>query len=153
MNKGTLFKIYIPVVERKATEVSSKVEASPKGGKETILLAEDDDMVRSLTRQALIMAGYTVIEAANGGEALTLFNKHATQVKLLLLDVVMPGLGGKEVYDKIIETHPSIPTLFCSGYSHNAIHTGFVLDQGLNFIQKPYSPDTLLRTIRKILDL
>ncbi len=150
--KGTMFKIYLPVVERKATEIPSKVEAAPKGGKETILLAEDDEMVRNLTRQALIMAGYTVIEAANGGEALTLFNKHATQVKLLLLDVVMPGLGGKEVYDKIIETHPSIPTLFCSGYSHNAIHTGFVLDEGLNFIQKPYSPDTLLRTIRKILD-
>ncbi len=150
--KGTMFKIYLPVVERKATEIPSKVEAAPKGGKETILLAEDDEMVRNLTRQALIMAGYTVIEAANGGEALTLFNKHATQVNLLLLDVVMPGLGGKEVYDRIIETHPSIPTLFCSGYSHNAIHTGFVLDQGLNFIQKPYSPDTLLRTIRKILD-
>ena len=64
----------------------------------------------------------------------------------------MPGLGGKEVYDRIHETHPDVPALFCSGYSRNAIHTGFVLDSDLNFIQKPYGSDSLLRKIRQVLD-
>ncbi len=150
--RGTVVKIYLPVVARRAADIASKVDSPVTGGAETILVAEDDDMVRNLTKQTLVMAGYTVIDAKNGNEALSLFIKHADKVNLLMLDVVMPGLGGKEVYDRVLETHPDVPTLFCSGYSHNAIHTGFVLDSDLHFIQKPYSSDSLLRKIRKVLD-
>jgi len=150
--KGTVIKIYMPVVARRAGSIANQVDAPVMGGRETILVAEDDDMVRNLTRQTLVMAGYTVIDAKNGNDALGLFVKHADKINLLMLDVVMPGLGGKEVYDRIQETHPDVPTLFCSGYSQNAIHTGFVLDSDLYFIQKPYSSNSLLRKIRKILD-
>lgn len=150
--RGTVFKVYLPVVERRATAISHMMDIPVKGGRETILIAEDDEMVRNLTRQTLVMSGYTVLDAKNGEEALSIFHRHKDKIDLLMLDVVMPGLGGKEVYDKIAETHPDVLALFCSGYSHNAIHTGFVLDSDLLFIQKPYSPDALLRKIRKLLD-
>ncbi|MCK5840810.1 MAG: PAS domain S-box protein [Candidatus Sabulitectum sp.] len=150
--KGTVIKIYLPVVARRAASIANQLDAPVLGGRETILVAEDDDMVRNLTRQTLIMAGYTVIDAKNGNDALSLFFKHADKINLLILDVVMPGLGGKEVYDKVLETHPDVPTLFCSGYSRKAIHAGFVLDSNLYFIQKPYSSDSLLRKIREVLD-
>ena len=150
--KGSLFKIYLPIVERRATEIPGKVPGKARGGRETILLAEDDEMVRNLTRQILINSGYSVLEARDGDEALKIFYKHADTIDLLMMDVVMPELGGKEVYDKVRETYPEIRAIFCSGYSQNAIHTGFVLDDNLHFIQKPYSPDALLRIIRKLLD-
>jgi len=150
--RGTVVKIYLPVVARRAADVASQVDASVTGGAETILVAEDDNAVRNLTRQTLVTAGYTVIDAKNGNDAVSLFHKHADKINLLMLDVVMPGLGGKEVYDRIHETHPDVPALFCSGYSRNAIHTGFVLDSDLNFIQKPYGSDSLLRKIRQVLD-
>ena len=151
-DKGTIFKIYMPIVQRRAVHVSREVNGPVPTGTETILVAEDDEMVLSLTRETLTIAGYNVIEAGNGPKALELFNGSPEKISLLMLDVVMPGLGGKEVYDKIRETHPDVPALFSSGYSHNAVHTGFVLDKDLNFIQKPFSPDTLLRKIRKMLD-
>ncbi len=150
--KGSIFKIYLPVVQRRAAQIPSSVEGSVPRGSETILIAEDDDMVRNLARQTLVKSGYTVLDAENGEEALKLFYHHADKIDLLFLDVVMPGLGGKEIYERVIETHPDMLMLFCSGYSHNAIHTGFIFDSDLHFIQKPCSPDALLRRIRKVLD-
>ncbi len=152
IGKGTVFKIYLPVVERKASTISHILKSPIIGGSESILIAEDDEMVRNLSRQTLIMAGYTVIEAKDGKEALNLFRKYTDKISLLFLDVVMPELGGREVFDTIQKTHPDVPVLFCSGYSQNAVHKGFILDDSLNFLQKPYGPDLLLRKIREILD-
>ncbi|MCD4700566.1 MAG: response regulator, partial [Candidatus Aegiribacteria sp.] len=152
VGKGTMFSIYLPAVEHSTAEVSSSVDSPVPGGTETILVAEDDDMVRRLTVQTLERAGYTVLDARNGKEAVRLFETHADEIALAVLDVVMPGLSGKQVHDRIKEIRPDVRVLFSSGYSSSAIHTRFVLDKGLQLIQKPYSPDDLIRRVREVLD-
>ncbi|MCK5064317.1 MAG: PAS domain S-box protein, partial [Candidatus Fermentibacteraceae bacterium] len=152
IGKGTIFKVYLSAVEHRAAEISSSVPGPAVGGTETILVAEDDDMVRNLTVQTLERAGYTVLNAGNGEEAVRLFEAHADEIALAVLDVVMPGLGGRQVHDRIKEIHPHTRVLFSSGYSHNAIHTSFILDEGLQLIQKPYGPDALIRRVREVLD-
>ncbi len=149
---GTTFKIYLPLVERPAEDIGTRVKSRVVGGTETILVAEDNDTVRNLARQVLERAGYTVFPAEDGHEALEVLKQHASDISLALLDVVMPGLSGREVYDVIMKTNPDIRILFTSGYSQNAIHTRFVLDKGIDLIRKPYDPDTLLLEIRAVLD-
>jgi len=149
--KGSLFKVYLPMTEQKARKVGSRLEGTAVGGTETILLAEDDDLVRDLARTILEKAGYTVLEAVDGQEAVSVFQANPS-VDLLILDVIMPRLGGHDALDRIREIRPDIPALFSSGYSENAIHTNFVLHKGLALVQKPYSADVLLRAVRKALD-
>jgi len=149
--KGSLFKVYLPMTEQKAEKVGSRLEGAVVGGTETILLAEDDDLVRELARTILEKAGYTVLQAVDGQEAVSVFQSNPS-VDLLILDVIMPGLGGHDALDRIREIRPDVPALFSSGYSENAIHTNFVLHQGLALVQKPYSSEVLLRAVRKALD-
>ena len=104
------------------------------------------------TRQVLEAAGYTVLEAVDGRDALQCFRKHHEHIHLALLDVVMPGMGGREAYKEMLNVNPALKALFASGYSENAIHTNFVLDSGLALLKKPYSRDELLRAVRRLLD-
>jgi PAS domain S-box-containing protein len=150
--KGTLFKIYLPTVERKATEISRKVPGPAIGGTETILIAEDDEMVLTLAEHLLKMAGYTVLTATDGEEAITMFEKNADEIDVAIFDVVMPRMGGKEAMDRILKIRPGLPHLFASGYSENAVHTNFIQKQGLHLINKPYQAETLLCKIREVLD-
>ena len=150
--KGSAFKVYLPAIERRAQHVVSRGEAPLLGGSETILLAEDDDGVRALAERVLRGAGYTVISAATGTDASAIFEQNADGVDLLLLDVVMPGLGGREVYDRARRLKPDVAALFASGYTENAIHTDFVLKDGMSLIAKPYSLGGLLRAVRARLD-
>jgi two-component system cell cycle sensor histidine kinase/response regulator CckA len=150
--KGSAFKVYLPAVERRAQHVIFRGEAPLSGGTETILLAEDDASVRALAERVLRGAGYTVLSAATGTEASSIFEQHADRVDLLLLDVVMPGLGGREVFDRARRLNPDIAALFASGYTENAIHTDFVLKDEMNLIPKPYSLGGLLRAVRARLD-
>jgi PAS domain S-box-containing protein len=152
MGKGTTFKVYLPSIERTASTVGTKIVERAIGGTETILVAEDDEMLRKLAARILETVGYTVLLAADGQEALDMFEKQAANVDLLLLDVVMPRMGGKAVYNLLHPRHPRLRFLFSSGYSSNAIHTGFVLQEGIELIQKPYAPDALLRKVRQVLD-
>jgi signal transduction histidine kinase len=152
VGKGTTFKMYLPSIERAASMVGTKIAAPIKGGTETILLAEDDEPLRKLAARILESVGYTVLLAADGEEAIELFRQRAAEVQLCVLDVVMPKLGGKAVYDTLRAQYPAVRFLFSSGYSTNAIHTGFVLNAGIELIQKPYAPDALLRKVREILD-
>ncbi len=151
-DRGTTFKVYLPSFERPASVVGTKVVGSAVGGTETILVAEDDDTLRKLVARILRDAGYTVLLAGDGEAALELFDEHAAEIDMCLLDVVMPKMGGKAVYDVLREKHPRLRFLFSSGYSVNAIHTDFVLKEGIELIQKPYAPDALLRKLRRILD-
>jgi CheY-like chemotaxis protein len=152
VDKGTTFKIYLPQLGRSATILGEqKVDVAPAGS-ETILLAEDDDVVRKLSKAFLTRAGYHVLVANNGEEALAVFEEHADEIDLVLLDVVMPKLGGRAVFERIRQTHPHIRTLFASGYSMSAIHTNFVLEEGFALIQKPYERKVLLRKVREVLD-
>lgn len=152
IGQGTRFNVYLPMVERSAVVEDDKVIGSAPAGTETILLAEDDEPVRDLTQTILENAGYKVLVAADGVEAQTLFARHADSIGMAILDVIMPRLGGREVYEGIRRTRPNMPVLFASGYSMNAIHTNFVLEEGLSLIQKPYQYDDLLRRVRQALD-
>ncbi len=152
VDKGTTFKVYLPIVERPATTVGSKVAGPVPGGTETILLAEDDEIVLGVAKAFLESAGYTVLTAADGEEALRVFGEHNDGIGLALLDVMMPKLGGRAVFESIRQTHPQMSVLFASGYSLNAIHTNFVLDEGMTLIQKPYQRANLLRKVREALD-
>jgi len=151
---GTTFRIWLPeVVEApEAAPVSAPTGAAAPEGSETILLVEDEDAVRGLLREVLEEAGYTVLQAASGVEALRVSRAHAGTVDLLLTDVVMPGMGGREVATLLAAQRPGLRVLFASGYTAEAIARHGVLEPGTDLIHKPFTPDALLRCVRERLD-
>jgi PAS domain S-box-containing protein len=151
--KGTTFKIYLPIVERRAVDVGPKVEGAVRGGKETILLVEDEEVVRNVLATSLAELGYQVFTAEDGQVAWELLQARNFAVDLVVSDVVMPRLGGWELYQKVHEAAPSVLFLFSTGYSENAVHTNFVKKEGVYLITKPYGLDSLARKVREILDL
>ena len=151
IGKGTTVNIYLLSVDDHVAS-PCKPESEIQQGTETILLAEDDAMVRDVCTGILEMGGYNVLAACNGEEALQLFNENKDRIDLTLLDVVMPKMGGKMVYDRIREIQPKMRFLFTSGYSMGDLHTNFILDQGISLIQKPYDSTDLLKKVRGILD-
>ena len=150
--KGSIFKVYIPRNKGKVTDVETCTNESLPDGKETILVAEDEKAVRDLLRRMLESAGYTVLAAHDGEEALRVFADHADTIRLAILDIIMPKLGGQEVMAHIKAVSPHMRFLFSSGYSENAIHTNFVIEEGLHLIIKPYNRSRLLQNVRRILD-
>jgi PAS domain S-box-containing protein len=152
LGKGTSFKIYLPAVERNAVEVCRHVSQAVKGGGETLLIAEDDETVLALAEHLLTGAGYSVLTAADGEEAIRVFEENIDKIDGVMFDVVMPRLGGKEALDRILKLRPDVPHLFASGYSENAVHTNFIQTRGLHLLSKPYQAETLLRKIREVLD-
>jgi len=149
---GATFRIYLPMCESSLEEASNIEAHTPPGGSEFILLAEDDELVRNVAKRFLENAGYRVIAAENGEEAIRLYEQHAGKIDLALLDVVMPRGGGLDVCNHIRKRNAQMPILFASGYSAGAIHTNFVLEDGIELIQKPYQRDELLREVRRLLD-
>lgn len=115
-------------------------------------MAEDDEPLRFLTTEMLKMAGYRVLAAVDGEDALRIYQEHSREIDLLLLDVVMPRKSGRTVYDEIRTINPEIGCLFMSGYSEDAVHTNFILDHGLKLIQKPFKSLDLMRMLRQELD-
>ena len=151
--KGTTFKIYLPIVESAVEETGFKEPLPiPAGGTETILLSEDETEVRKLTKTILEDFGYNVIETCDGEEAITRFKEYKNKINLLILDVVMPNKNGKEAYNEAIKLRPDIKTIFTSGYNEEIIHKKGVLEDGINFILKPFVPTELLRKVREVLD-
>jgi CheY-like chemotaxis protein len=150
--KGTTFRIYIPLIKPEFKEVESMVLSAPKGGTETILIAEDDTEVRRITKEVLENFGYKVIEAVNGVDAINKFIENKDRIRLLLFDLIMPKKNGREAYEEIRKIMPDIKVLFTSGYPADIIHEKGVLEEGINFISKPVSPDDLLRKVREVLD-
>ena len=152
LGEGTEIDVYIPVAEATADTVHESGSEADTGGSETILVAEDDDMVRNLTTRILRRAGYTVLTADNGESAVELFSSRKDEIDLLLLDVVMPKLGGHAAYMRIKEMSPDLGVIFASGYAQDGVHTDFILNAGLDLIEKPYVPSSLLGAVRKALD-
>ena len=151
--KGTTFRIYLPTI--KATEeilVNTAAEPLPSHGDETILVAEDDSVLRKLFSTVLQAYGYTVILAEDGEEAIRLFINNKDIIHLVMLDMIMPKKSGKEAYDKIKELDPDMKILFTSGYTADRIDKDSMLKEGFHFIMKPVSPKDLLKKIREILD-
>ena len=150
---GTTFKIYLPMIQSEHEgPLPVLMDISSVKGSETILVAEDDKVVREFTINILESAGYKTIEANNGVDAAHKFLENQDRIHLLLLDVIMPGKNGKEVYDEARKIKPGIKALFLSGYSENIIHTRGILEKGIEFLPKPISKNDLLVKIREILD-
>ncbi len=151
LGKGTSFKVYFPAVPSAPDTVKEKKLEPLRGGTETILLAEDEDTIRSLAERILTDYGYTVLTARNGEEAIEAFRGNRS-VTLAVLDVVMPGKGGKEAFEAMRKEDPGLKVIFTSGYSADAVHESFVIDPGLQFLPKPYTPTILARKVREVLD-
>jgi CheY-like chemotaxis protein len=121
-------------------------------GNETVLLVEDEDTILRVAREALSALGYRVLTAPDGVRAMELVGRMLERIDLVITDVVMPQMGGRELATRLAVVQPGIRILFSSGYSENAISADGVLDDGINFLQKPYTPTTLARRVREVLD-
>jgi CheY-like chemotaxis protein len=150
--RGTVFRIYLPEVKAEAAPETREVASDLKGGTETILLAEDNPDIRRMTSHTLAMSGYTVIEAADGRDAVEKFREHKDGIDLLLLDVVMPGKSGKEAHEEIKTMKQQIKALFMSGYAADVIFDKGIRDKTFDYISKPVAPHDLLQKVREVLD-
>jgi PAS domain S-box-containing protein len=150
---GTTFKIYLPRVDESFEEMREKVtrEELPCGG-ETILVVEDEEDVRRLAVRVLERQGYTVLETSCGDDALVLSKKRKEPIHMILTDVVMPRMSGRQLADQLLPLHPKMKVLYMSGYTDNAIVHHGVLEEGINYIQKPFTIDGLARKVREVLE-
>lgn len=149
---GTSFKVYLPRIDEGAEDYKRAAQtAAVIQGTETILLAEDEDMVRRLACEVLEMYGYRVLEAPSGGSALLICEREQ-QIDLLVTDVVMPEMSGRELADRLALLRPEMKVLFMSGYTDSAITHQGILQEGENFIQKPFAPDDFVQKVREVLD-
>jgi PAS domain S-box-containing protein len=150
---GTTFKVYFPRASGNEQPLPSKpVLLADFRGTETVLLAEDDPQVRHASAAMLRRAGYHVIEASNGGEALLICEQHGGTISLLVTDVVMPRMNGKQLAERLRAIRPDLKVLFISGYTANVVVHHGVVDAGVNFLQKPLTSETLLPKVRQVLD-
>ncbi len=151
--RGTTFRIYLPIHEVSASAKQAEiVEETPKGGTETILLAEDDKIVREMTTMMLEDFGYTVITAVDGMDAVQKFTENKDRIQLLLSDLIMPGMSGKDAYDEIAKLKPGIKVIFASGYDPDLVRQKALLEQQVPVVYKPVPLNALLKTIRSVLD-
>jgi CheY-like chemotaxis protein len=152
LGRGSSFKVYLPRIQGPAMVMPITSAPTSIRGTETILLVEDEVAVRSLVRETLQSFGYHVLEAQGAEHALTILAEYDGPIHLLLTDVVMPQVSGKELAKKLAPLHPEAETLFMSGYTDNAIVRHGVLDANTFFLQKPFMPKTLVTKVREVLD-
>ncbi|MDO9566111.1 MAG: PAS domain S-box protein [Candidatus Desulfaltia sp.] len=151
--KGTTFKVYLPKMEGDV-EAKEKEQTCVKnlGSSETVLIVEDHEDLRKFSQSVLQMYGYKILEAENGEDALRICEEYEGQIDLMVTDMVMPKMGGKEAADKMQSLYPQIKVLYMSGYTDQAIIHHGVLEPGLNFLEKPFTPEDLARKVRQVLN-
>ncbi|HEY1661770.1 MAG TPA: PAS domain S-box protein [Verrucomicrobiae bacterium] len=154
VGRGTTFRIYLPRLAKKSTQKSeADSTVSLPGGHETILLVEDDPFLRASIRKTLLQLGYRVLEAVNGIEALEIWTQHKHEIHLLLTDLVMPGgITGIDLGEQLLKDHPGLKVIYASGYAAEVAGKDFPLEEGVNFVTKPFSSARLAQTIRNRLD-
>jgi two-component system cell cycle sensor histidine kinase/response regulator CckA len=153
VGEGTVFQIFLPTVPGKLSVQDAQAEPKVRGGKETILVVEDEAPLRVLVRSVLERYGYKVLEAVSGVAALSVWEQNKDKVELLLTDMVMPhGLSGRELATKLVAEKPGLKVIYSSGYSLAVVGSDMVLQEGLNFLQKPYHPRKLAQAVRDCLD-
>jgi CheY-like chemotaxis protein len=150
---GTTFKVYLPRTEQAVPDRESDQQLEAiRGGTETILLVEDEDAVRTSMRVVLRRLGYNVIDAQNGGEALLVCEQFGGRIDLLVTDVVMPRMNGRQLATRLTAIRPGLRVLYTSGYAEDAVISHGVLDAGIEYLAKPVTPDALARKVRAVLD-
>jgi PAS domain S-box-containing protein len=150
--EGTTFRVYLPRCDARSDSDPVETDLHDiEGGVETVLLVEDDEMVRNYMRVALSSGGYTLLEAADGEEAIVLLQGSDRRIDLVITDVIMPKMGGKDLSDWLAANRPDVKVLFVSGYVDNELLREHRLGRGEAYLQKPFTPETLLRTVRKAL--
>jgi two-component system cell cycle sensor histidine kinase/response regulator CckA len=154
LSKGSTFKIYLPRVAAAAQRIEpSALPAAVPRGTETVLLVEDEPALRAVARRTLERQGYVVLEAPNGEAGLAVAAAHTGPLELLVTDVVMPGISGRELATRLVAARPTVRVLFTSGYTDDAIVHHGVLEAGIQFLQKPFTPSGLARKVREVLDV
>jgi CheY-like chemotaxis protein len=153
VGRGTTFKVYLPIIEN-VSDQESKITAvqAQLVGTETILIVEDEEIVRDLTSEVLQTLGYKILQAGNPEEAARVSKLHGGPIHLMLSDVVLPQMDGKRLYKLLAPLFPGMKVMFVSGYAENAIVHHGVLDPGVNFLHKPLTVEALTKMVRKILD-
>jgi PAS domain S-box-containing protein len=151
--RGTTFSILLPKLNDATVETEAQLKsAEPEGGIETVLLVEDEEVLRNLGRRVLELGGYTVLVARDGIEALRLCEGLDSPVDLVVTDVVMPRMGGRQLAERVAALYPSAKVLYMSGYTDDVVVRNGVSEAKMSFLQKPYSPSALLRHVREVLD-
>jgi len=151
--QGTTFKIYLPRVDEPLEQLdkATTTDEIPRGN-ETILVVEDDEAVRKLAVRVLEKQGYTVLEAQQANEALNVCRQRKEPIHLILVDVVMPDISGRQLVDSVKQVWQDFKVLYMSGYTDNAIVHHGVLEKGVNYLQKPFTFEGLARKVREVLD-
>ena len=153
VNKGSTFSFYLPSSDEDiGCKTPLEVSGNSSDGNESILVVEDNDQVRELADLFLTESGYKVRAAYDGLDALEYFKHHHNEIDIIIMDVVMPRMSGKEVYEKMLQINPKLKVIFTSGYSSKGAYTEFIIDNKLDFIQKPYHTEGLKLKIRNLLD-
>jgi CheY-like chemotaxis protein len=150
--RGTTFKIYLPVVDAAVPLPATPPEVTPPDGSERVFLVEDEEGVRDLARAFLEEAGYSVVTAINGRDAIDVFARHGGEFDLLVTDVVMPHLDGRRLAERLVAERPDMRVLYMSGYANQAVVHQTVLDSGTAFVQKPFTMASLTARVRDVLD-
>ncbi len=151
---GTTFRVFLPIIKanREATGDDGRDER-PVGGNETILVVEDEFPLRELVNSILTALGYRVLEAGTGAKALEIWRAHRDEIDLVLTDIIMPeGMTGRDLVEKIHAEKPDLKAIYTSGYSADIVGKDFVLQEGVNYLQKPFVPQKLARAVRNCLD-
>jgi CheY-like chemotaxis protein len=149
---GTTFKLYFPLYTQTPDTVEPELPAPGGRADEIVLVAEDEPMVRSIMARTLRDCGYSVLEASHGQEALAVLEAERGEVSLLVVDLVMPEMGGRELAARVAERWPGIPILFISGYTGVDVVRRGLLEEGREFLQKPLAPEELARKVRQLAD-
>jgi CheY-like chemotaxis protein len=149
--QGATFDIYFPVTRNVRTDKESKIPETIPGGKETILIADDNDAVREFIKEVLELSGYRTIEATDGDDAVKKYGE-VVPIDLVILDTVMPKMNGREAFEEMRKTNPSVQSLFISGYSNDILLNKGVRDKEFHFLSKPLFPEALLKKVRDIID-
>ena len=151
---GTTFKIYLPRVDEVTEPLEPRTDpVELRQGTETVLLVEDEEMVRALVGDVLERNGYRVLEAPGGPKAIEIAEQHEGHINLLLTDVVMPGMSGRELAEELTRLRPELKVLYMSGYTAEAPSDRGLSNQGTPFLQKPFTPPALMQRVRDLLDL
>ncbi|MBS3919289.1 MAG: response regulator, partial [Deltaproteobacteria bacterium] len=150
--KGTTFRIYFPVTEQGRGVEEWREDKELKGGSETILLVDDEEPIRNLGEQIFAKYGYTVLKVSDGESALKLYQEKKGEIALVVLDLIMPGMGGKKCLEELLQINPEVKVVITSGYSPDGSHKTFLEGGAKNFISKPFNMKEMLQVVREVLD-